>query len=255
MKQFFGKTLFVFAALILVLGMVPGCATTGTAVQNTFTETGFLNRVMQVEGLESRYVVYLPIDYDPTVPMPLILFLHGSGERGNDGLLSTAVGLPHAVRCHTERFPCLVVIPQCPDNDWWSSPNGMAIAEAAMDAVISEFLVDLNRVYLTGLSMGGFGSWTLAVKMPERFAAVIPICGGGNPDDAPVLATLPIRVFHGAKDTVVKPEQSRIMVEAILAEGGDIEYVEYPDAEHNSWDLTYRDADVIAWLLSQSREK
>jgi predicted peptidase len=234
--------------LVLALTLLAG-ARSAAAV-----ETGFLNRKVEAGGKSLLYVVYLPRDYTNKKLWPVILFLHGSGERGDDGLPQSQVGIGTAVRLHPDRFPCLVVMPQAPRNGGWRGEwNDLALK--ALDDVVRKYHGDPSRLYLTGLSMGGFGSWEIAAAHPDRFAAIIPICGGGDPAAmAPSLKSLPIWVFHGDADPAVPVQRSREMVEAIKAAGNaNIKYTEYPGVGHNAWDQTYGDPNVIAWLLNQKR--
>jgi predicted peptidase len=214
--------------------------------------TGFINKTMDVKGVKRAYCVYVPREYTFGKPWPLILFLHGIGERGDDGLAQTEVGIGRAIRRHADRFPCLVVMPQCPDGVMWSGALE-DIATALADAR-KEYAVDPERIYLTGLSMGGFAAWQYGALHADVFAALIPICGGGNPKDAGALARLPIRAFHGADDTTVPPKKSREMVEAVKQANGDIQYTEFPGVGHNAWDSAYDNAETIQWLLKQRKK-
>jgi predicted peptidase len=218
--------------------------------------TGFINATIRARGQSLPYVVYVPREYSRKHRWPVILFLHGRGERGDNGLAQTDVGIGTAIRRHPERFPCLVVMPQAPLGGSWSGPPS-DLALKALDEVVHRYRGDRSRLYLTGLSMGGFGSFEIAAAHPERFAAVLPICGGGEPATmARALKSLPIWVFHGGADEVVPPQRSQEMVEAIRAAGNrSLRYTEYPDVRHNSWDATYADPDVIAWLLAQRRRR
>jgi predicted peptidase len=213
--------------------------------------TGFINKTMEARGEERAYVVYVPRNYDPRKAWPLIVFLHGAGERGDDGLVQTEVGIGSAIRRNAERFPAIVVMPQCPEGVWWD--KAVEDIERAYALTLEEYTIDPDRIYLTGLSMGGFATWQYGPQHIERWAAMLPICGGGTVEDAATLAKVPIWAFHGADDTTVKPEQSRRMVEAIKAAGGDIRYTEFEDTGHNSWDSAYRDKKVIQWLLKQQK--
>lgn len=248
----------VFAALLLLAAAGPLHA------QGAAVETGFLNAVARMGDQSMPYVVYVPRDYVAEKQWPVILFLHGAGERGDNGLAQTGTGIGTAIRRNPERFPCLVVMPQCPNGRGWGarignlvdeSPETAQLALAALDATMKRYRCDPDRVYLTGLSLGGFGSWYIAAKNPQRFAAVIPVCGGGDPAQmAGPLKDLPIWAFHGDQDQAVLPARSREMVEAIKAAGGTkVKYTEYPGVGHNSWDRAYGDAEVIAWLLAQRR--
>ncbi len=214
--------------------------------------TGFLNKCMTVDGVERTYVVYVPRDYDAGRSWPLVVFLHGMGERGDDGLLATAVGIGNAIRFHQDRFPCVVVMPQCPADKTWVA--AFPHIDEALQLTREEYSIDPDRITLTGLSMGGYGTWAYGARHNEVFAALMPICGGGKAADAPDLSKLPIWAFHGGSDSVVSPEESRKMVKAVQEAGGDVRYTEYPGVDHNSWDNAYGDPEAIAWLLGQKRK-
>lgn len=200
---------------------------------------------------------------------PLVLFLHGAGERGGDNekqlaYLPTWLAEPEARRRH----PCFVLAPQCRAGGfwspitWWDRSGGpqrpepttdLAAAVAALDAVTRTEAVDPGRVYLAGLSMGGYGAWDLAARMPERFAAMVPVCGGGDEATAPRLTALPIWCFHGAADDVVPVERSRSMVAAVRAAGGRPRYTELEGVGHDSWTPAFRDPATLEWLFRQER--
>ncbi|MCS7310065.1 MAG: alpha/beta hydrolase-fold protein [Armatimonadetes bacterium] len=229
------------------------CWSVAVVQANERVETGFLNRTYVQGNLSMPYVVYVPRDYTPSKQYPVILFLHGAGERGNDGLRQTQVGIGTAIRTYPERFPCLVVMPQCPADRWWRGEE-LEAAYQCLQQTMREFSCDPKRVYLTGLSMGGFGSWELLAKYPDTFAAAIPICGRGNPADAEKLKNIPLWVFHGEADTLVPPTFSREMVEALRKAGAtQVKYTELPGIGHNSWDPAYSSAEVIRWLLEQKK--
>ncbi|MBN2447161.1 MAG: dienelactone hydrolase family protein [Phycisphaerae bacterium] len=213
-------------------------------------ETGFVARTMHLHDTDYRYTVWIPADYDPAKRWPAILFLHGKGECGTDGELHTTVGLGRAIRANPERFPAIVVMPQMPKEHRWEG-DMLDLAEATLDAACQEYNIDPDRITLTGLSLGGFGTWALGARHPERFCALLPVCGGGDPKTATVLAKLPIWCFHGDADPVVPVERSREMVDAITAGGGNVRYSELPGVTHNSWDAAYTDPDVVQWMLSQ----
>jgi predicted peptidase len=206
---------------------------------------------MDVNGAKRAYVVYVPRDYTPHKAWPLIMFLHGMGERGSDGLQQTQVSIATAIRWHADRFPCLVVMPQCPGDVHWD--KAADDIDTALANTRSEYNVDPDRIYLTGLSMGGFATWSYGAHRLDVYAALMPICGGGDPNDAPRLAKAPIWAFHGADDKTVPPQRSREMVEAVKKAGGKINYTEYPGVPHNSWDKTYDDPEAIKWLLCQRK--
>jgi predicted peptidase len=194
------------------------------------------------------YLLFLPQGYDKSRQRwPLMLFLHGAGESGTNVAKVKIHGPPKIVESKPD-FPFILVSPQSPGRGW----NSDAL-NALLDDVIRKYRVDKHRIYLTGLSMGGYGTWSLAAAHPERFAAIVPICGGGNPADARRLAALPIWVFHGAKDPTVPVQRSREMVEAIKAVGGNVKYTEYPEAQHDCWTETYDNAELYQWLLAHKR--
>ena len=194
------------------------------------------------------YLLFLPQGYEKSKKnWPLILLLHGSGESGTNVAKVKKHGPPKYVESNPG-FPFILVSPQSPGHGW---NNGALMA--LLDDVNKTYRVDPNRIYLTGLSMGGFGTWSLAAAHPERFAAIVPICGGGKTSDAQKLATLPIWVFHGAKDPTVPVQHSREMVAAIKAAGGNVKYTEYPEAQHDCWTQTYSNPELYKWLLAQKR--
>jgi predicted peptidase len=196
------------------------------------------------------YLLSLPAEYSQSrKSWPLVLFLHGAGESGKDLNKVKTHGPPKIVEAKGP-FPFILVSPQCPTRGW--NPD---VLNALLDAVIKQYRVDKNRVYLTGLSMGGYGTWALATAHPEKFAAIAPICGGGDPADAKKLAKLPIWVFHGAKDPTVPIKRSEEMVEALNAAGAHPKFTVYPEAEHDSWTATYDNPEFYQWLLAQNRTR
>ncbi len=206
-----------------------------------------------VKTVRLKYLLFLPRGYgeNPQQKWPLILFLHGAGERGDDLALVKVHGIPKIVE-QREDFPFMAVSPQCPKFSWWTSE--LEALNALLDKITAEYAVDTDRIYLTGLSMGGFGTWHMAMMYPERFAAIAPICGGGDPEKARVLEDIPVWVFHGAKDEVVSPEESEKMVEALKECGGDVRFTLYPEAGHDSWTQTYDNPELYEWFLRQRRK-
>ena len=199
----------------------------------------------------SEYLLYLPEDYEENShkTWPLILFLHGSGERGDNLDLVNKNALPKLIS-EGKNFPFVVASPQCPSGRRWSSDD----LNLLLDELIINNNIDPDRVYLTGLSMGGFGTWDLATRSPLRFAAIAPVCGGGNPDLACQLKDIPTWVFHGAKDKVVFPYQSERMVEALKACGGNVKYTLYPEADHDSWTNAYSNPELYDWFLQHKKK-
>lgn len=201
-------------------------------------------------GIQHNYLLFTPEDYDkdPAKKWPLILFLHGSGERGNDLQKVKVHGPPKIVETRKD-FPFIVVSPQCPNNEWWLAADLIHL----LDEVCAKTSADPDRIYLTGLSMGGFGTWSLITQYPERFAAIAPICGAGDPEDVERVKNIPTWIFHGSKDQAVPVQRGRDMFEALKKIGGRVKYTEYPDAEHDSWTRTYANEELYKWFMEQKR--
>jgi predicted peptidase len=195
-----------------------------------------------------NYLLHLPDGYEDQESWPLILFLHGAGERGDDIDLVKVHGPPKLVG-EGQDFPFIIVSPQCPKERWWQPME----LSALLDEIVKQHRVDEDRIYVTGLSMGGFGTWSLAFYSPDRFAAIAPICGGGETYWAKQFKQLPAWVFHGAKDDAVPLARSESMVEAMKKAGGDVQLTVYPEAEHDSWTETYNNPKLYEWFLSHRR--
>lgn len=179
---------------------------------------------------------------------PLLLFLHGAGERGADLELVKIHGPPKLAEAG-KKFPFVVISPQCPQGKRWMP----AALEAFIDAIEQRYRIDATRIYVTGLSMGGHATWELAVQHPGRYAAIIPVCGAGVPSRARRLRDLPVWAFHGALDDVVPLSGSQDMIEAIKAAGGHPRFTIYPQAGHDSWTETYANDEIYSWLMQQRR--
>lgn len=240
---------------------------TVTATVAAARDTGFLDRSVTVDGAAHRFVVYVPA-VRPAVGLPVILFLHGSGERGSDGLIETDVGLGHVIRTHPDRYPAVVVFPQAPADTTWGDDRRLALA--ALAQAEREFHTDPARVYVAGLLLGGNGAWVLANDDPKRFAAVVVVCGfagpfhdypgvvAGTPPDpyaalARAIAPLPAWTVHGGADPVVPVAESRAMAAALTAAGSEVRFRELPGVGHNAWDDAFADPDLPAWLFSHRR--
>ena len=215
----------------------------------------FTRREVHVQGVRTVFQLFKPSEDNG--PLPVILFLHGVGESGADGLRPTTVGIGPAIERDPSRFPALVVFPQASKGYGWRGFN-LAAAFAALDDVMRAYDVDESRVYVTGISMGGYGTWAAALAQPERFAAAVPVCGGLDfttgvtiPDAASRLASLPQWVFHGSADNIIPVTESRAMVDALRTAGADVRYTEYADVRHNSWDRAYGEAELMPWMLAQ----
>jgi len=196
------------------------------------------------------YLLYLPKDYpESTQRWPLIVFLHGSGESGTDLEAVTRNGPPKIVGQHQD-LPFVILSPQRSDGQSWA-PSTIRML---LEDVVRRYQIDTDRVYLTGLSMGGFATWELALELPGAFAAIAPVCGGGNPDAVCALRDIPVWVFHGAKDNIVPIENSEEMVTALKACGGNVRFTAYPGVGHNSWDSAYGDPELYRWFLAQHRQ-
>ncbi|MFT3934690.1 MAG: prolyl oligopeptidase family serine peptidase [Chitinophagaceae bacterium] len=199
---------------------------------------------------ETQYLLYLPDAYnnDTTMKWPLVLFLHGSGEAGVDIEKIKVHGPPKLIEAG-KKFPFIVVSPQAPPNTGWQSE----VIKGLLDDVKKKYRVDNDRVYLTGLSMGGFGTWDLAEKYPNEFAAIVPICGGGDTSKVWKLRHTPVWCFHGALDNVVPIASSQRMVDALKPYNANVKFTVYPTANHNSWEVTYNNDSVYTWMLSQKK--
>lgn len=240
-------------SMLVVLAVLLGCGKRDVQVvdrppgEHRLAFSGTVTKTVEL-----KYHLYLPDGYgeEQGKSWPLILFLHGAGERGNDlervkihGFSKMLTGYPD--------FPFILVSPLCPANSWWTEQlDGV---KALLDEIIDNYAVDTRRVYLTGLSMGGQGAWYLALAYPERFAAVVPICGWSIPYLGCRLKDVPVWAFHGALDGTVPPSESERMVGAIQECGGDARLTIYPEAHHDSWTATYTNPELYEWLLDQAR--
>jgi poly(3-hydroxybutyrate) depolymerase len=234
-------------------------------------ETGFLNRKIQVNGATYRYQVYLPEDWrrDDRKMWPIILFLHGRGERGAEGMWQTQIGLPAELRDHPERWPFVVVMPQCPQGHYWTDHDMLQLAMMALDQETAEFHGDVNRTYISGLSLGGYGAWELARLHPTRWAAVVIAAGGifwsYSPERwqrastlpaeyAQAIGRTPVWLFHGADDNIVAPRQAELMYSALKTSGGHIRLWVYQSLRHDCWTRAYNEPDLPRWMLANHRD-
>ncbi len=275
MKQKTINPRFLLAAIVAAAFAFAAFAALPLTAQKV--ETGFLDRTVVINKTKYRYQVYVPREFSRSKKWPVIIALHGGGSYGDEGLKQTDGGFARAIRSNPERFPAIVIFPQAhaDGTPGWQLEGGQA-AMAALDKAIKEFNGDPKRVILTGLSAGGNGAWSLASRYPERFAALVPVCGFifkfkglTSGTDYPVLApadagdpyafiakkvvSLPIWIFHGDADKSVSVEESRKMAAALRAIGANIQYTEFPGVDHNAWDPAYARADLIEWMLKQRR--
>ena len=219
------------------------------------TKTGFVDRSYKnADGHVSPYVVFVPHGYDGKKAVPVVLFLHGAGETKGGGKMPAEVGIGPAIKKREKTFPFLTVIPQSEKRTWKADSDDGKRALAILDEVTKSYKTDPKQTYLTGLSMGGFGTWSIAAAHPEKWAAIVPICGGGNTAAAEKIKGIPAWVFHGDKDTAVPVDLSRKMVEALKTAGGAPKYTEYPGVGHNSWDMAYAEKELFPWMLAQKRK-
>ena len=250
--------------LILVLGMMlPLSSLAQRELTNAF------DKLLYTSGKEGRlpYRLLKPETVEPGKKYPLVIFLHGAGERGADNEMHiqhiTEAFLDSANR---RQFPCYLIAPQCPENVMWASHDRdgkikpepspvMKLVIGLIEKTEKKFPIDETRIYITGLSMGGYGAWDLLARYPNRFAAAVPICGGGDPETARSISHIPIWAFHGSMDPVVLPKNSRRMIKALQAAGGNPGYTEYPAVGHNSWEYAYRDPYLFPWIFGHRRQK
>ena len=264
-----GWRIFLGLSLSIAISSALGCA--GSAFRPE-PEHGFVARHVATAHGPHNYWIYRPTHHTLAQKWPVILYLHGGGERGSDGLGPTQVGLGPAVQRTLGYVPFIVVFPQCADNRFWALPDMAERAMAALDSAIRDYNGDPERVYVTGNSMGGFGTWYLAARYPGRFAALAPICGGVKPPpwvkipkegrlidlDGDPYASLaakigrtPVWVFHGGADPLVPVRESRNMVKALQHAGGLCRYTEWPGVGHESEEPTYALPELFEWMLHQ----
>jgi predicted peptidase len=239
-------------------------------------KSGFLERTVRIGDQSHPYKVYVPPGFDRSRPWPVILFLHGAGEAGTDGVQQTEVGLGAVLRTNPERFPVIAVFPQAPRGQVWLGDQAR-VATTALDQTMAEFRGDPDRIYLAGLSLGGYGSWVLAFENPERYAAIVSVAGGIVPPERtrarltqlppalnsadPYAATaarvkgIPAWLFHGADDPTVPVTESRNIVKALEGAGASPRYTEYAGVAHNSWDRAFAEPELAPWLLAQRRNR
>ena len=205
-------------------------------------------KIMTFKSIE--YIIRYPNEYVEGKKYPIIFLLHGAGGRGNNIKLLKDNPFFKITEKHKE-FPFITIAPQCSENTWFDM---FELLKMLVFEVVSQPFADKNRIYLIGASMGGYGTWQLAMSMPEKFAAIVPICGGGMYWNAGRLIDLPIWAFHGENDSVVNKEESIKMVEAVNKSGGNAKLTIYPETQHDAWSKTYANWKVFEWLLDNTNK-
>lgn len=239
------------AVLISAVSLFCGCGPSQVKTPMAPGEQKEMTMSRKVD-VKLNYLLYLPKDYNEDKAWPLMVFLHGAGERGNN-LEQLKLHGPPKLIAEGQDFEFIIVSPQCPADKWWVGMDSHIIA--LIDETMEKYRVDKDRVYLTGLSMGGYGTWNIAGNYPERFAAIVPICGGSRSLLASKLKGMPIWAFHGEKDNVVPVSESVQMVDAVNAAGGQAKLTLYPEAGHDSWTQTYSNPELYTWLLSHKKNR
>lgn len=221
-------------------------------------------------GGQLLYRLLKPNPYDSNKKYPLVIFLHGAGERGNDNTKQLVHGMnDFASDKIMKSYPAFVIAPQCLEEKQWVNVSWSADKHTmpekpaeplrqtmdVVEALQKEFSIDKDRLYITGLSMGGYGTWDAIQRYPDRFAAAAPICGGGDVTGAEAFKHVPVWAFHGDQDTAVKVGRSREMIEALKKAGGSPKYTEYKGVGHDSWSATYRDEEFYKWMFAQKRQE
>jgi predicted peptidase len=216
--------------------------------QKEKASTGFLSKTFKGADGDAKYYIFIPHSYKADKDYPCILFLHGAGETGSDGLKPVLQGIGNAIKRREDKFQFIVVFPQSQKRTWQAGSADANRALAILDEVKKQYKVDDKRIYLTGLSMGGFGAWSLAAAHPDRWAAIAPICGGGNVKNAEKIKDIPCWCFCGDKDGKLT-DACRDMVKALKGAGGEPRYSEFPFVGHNSWDPAYATWELYDWFL------
>lgn len=244
-----GRRWWVTAAVLGTLGWSASMVS-GVAWGQAASDGQQAKQMERAAVVKLQYLLQLPPGYEEQESWPVLLFLHGAGERGSDLEMVKKHGPPKLIE-GGKSLPFIVVSPQCPAGRWWE-PFELA---ALLDEIESQYKVDKKRIYVTGLSMGGFGTWALTAYQPERFAAIAPICGGGEPFMTRLYSHVPTWVFHGDKDEIVPLERSERMVEGLKRAGGNVKFTVYEGVGHDSWTEPYADDAFYQWLLEQRNSK
>ncbi len=237
--------IFVVAIMLILMNACP------VSAKQKDVQRGFIMKTIKVDDKEMNYAVYAPLSYDPAKPMPTILFLNGKGECGSDGLRQ-CYHFGGAIMLDSDKWPFIVLFPQKQDSEsLWEDEEPMAMA--VFEQAKKDYNIDLSRLYLTGLSQGGHGTWAIAARHPDLFAAIAPVCGWADEEIAKKVVKLPIWTFHGDHDKAVDVERSREMERWINAAGGNCKLTIYPGVGHNSWDNAYRNENLGDWFLQHKK--
>ncbi len=260
------KNLQTFVGLFLVFN----CLQISAQQNDAFSKEHFM---IGTDTL--NYRMLLPKDFDESKQYPLVLFLHGAGERGNDNEKQLTHGSALFVT-HRDSFPAIVIFPQCPQSDYWANANvdrstkpislkfpldilpttSLTLVMGLMEDIVTKPYVSKDQIYVGGLSMGGMGTFEILYRKPELFSAAFAICGAGNPEATEAYAkTVPMWIFHGANDDVVNPQASVAMVGGLLKHGGKPNFSLYAKDNHNSWDSAFAEPELLPWLFSNSKSK
>ena len=243
----------------------------------------FIKRYHTYQNITLPYYLFLPAGYNPAEQYPLVLCLHGAGERGDNSsaVKNNSMAIVWARDSNQTKRPCFIVVPQCPINEWWSNTEMILSLNDILDSLLTEFPVDINRLYVTGLSMGGYGTWSMIIHFPDKFAAAVPMSGGGDSSKAFLIKHIPIWDFHGAKDGTVPVIYSRQMISALenagdtvvytncngsdcsglsdssladkIGKGAKVLYTEYQNGGHSIWDQAYNNNFLLPWVFSQTK--
>lgn len=244
------QVLTAFACFVLMLSM--GCMgheNPANQLTGMPAGTGFVLRTSQGDAGQHKYSIFIPRDYNPAVKYPTIVFLHGVGESGSDGIGCTTVGIGPAIAKRNGNFPFIVIFPQT-GMDWCTNDSEKIMLDALHDAQ-KNYSIDADRISLTGMSSGGKGTWVLGARHPEVFSALVPMGGFGAQEEVPKLTKVPIWVLHNSGDFIVGVGNSREMVQKIKESGGNIQYTEYDAGGHDCWDAAYDEGQLFSWMMSQ----
>ena len=235
---------------IIITLFILNVSLVGEEIKNKLSEKFITNLTMEVS---LKYNIYFPDNYyDSDTKFPLVLFLHGAGERGDDLRLVEKHGIPKMIN-NGIKFPFITVAPQCPKFQYWSEPVNVKTLLLLVEEIIKKNKVDIERIYATGLSMGGYGTLAIAKERPDLFSAIIPVCGGLDTTDIERLKDIPIWLFHGAEDKVVPVENSELIYDLLKPINPEIKITIYKGINHNSWEMTYNNQNIYDWMLKYKK--